>query len=345
MGKKKLERGSAFKPGEERAVRQAPATPVPVIEDEATPGGVVHHKMVPGTYEVVLIADIKDPELHDRIGYDESRIESLKQNIESVGGLIEPIIVRRLEHGTMERIAGFRRLEACKRLGWSTIEAKVLENVSDQQAALMMLSENIMREDINVYDSTVKIIEYVQVAFGISHDKLIGMLYRYRNFASKNIHTLTDDEQKYQTRINTLLQKTLNISLEALINRLRVLNINEKLIEKMKTGELQYSHAVLINVVVKKGLDLKELLAYTLKHKPSYNALRAHISSLQVSAEQGKAGGVADIKKVLEAKKMLTTRSLRKLSPDKIIQVEELLGQIKAIMELKADPRIDRVGR
>ncbi|MBV9322861.1 MAG: ParB/RepB/Spo0J family partition protein [Chloroflexi bacterium] len=61
-------------------------------------------------------------------------------------GLMQPVVVRRL--GTdYQLIAGHRRLEAAKTLGWTEIAAMVREE-SDDQAYILTLVENLQREDL-----------------------------------------------------------------------------------------------------------------------------------------------------------------------------------------------------
>jgi len=63
-----------------------------------------------------------------------------------VHGLLQPVVVRRRGHG-YELIAGHRRLEAARALGWSEIAA-VVRDETDEQAYILTLVENLQREDL-----------------------------------------------------------------------------------------------------------------------------------------------------------------------------------------------------
>ena len=78
------------------------------------------------------------------------RDDALQELAESIRseGLLQPIVVRRLENGTFELIAGERRLRACKKIGLATIPARVLE-VSDASSAVLALIENLQREGLD----------------------------------------------------------------------------------------------------------------------------------------------------------------------------------------------------
>lgn len=61
-------------------------------------------------------------------------------------GLLQPVVVRR-RGAAYELIAGHRRLEAAKVLGWTEIAA-VVRDETDDQAYILTLVENLQREDL-----------------------------------------------------------------------------------------------------------------------------------------------------------------------------------------------------
>ena len=73
---------------------------------------------------------------------DDAVVEGLAKSIEGVG-LLQPVVVRPLGDG-YELVFGLHRLEACRRLGWKTIPARV-EEVSDEEAFLLNVVENLQR--------------------------------------------------------------------------------------------------------------------------------------------------------------------------------------------------------
>ena len=73
---------------------------------------------------------------------DDAVVEGLARSIEGVG-LLQPVVVRPLGDG-YELVFGLHRLEACRRLGWKKIPARVKE-VSDEEAFLLNMVENLQR--------------------------------------------------------------------------------------------------------------------------------------------------------------------------------------------------------
>jgi ParB family chromosome partitioning protein len=82
--------------------------------------------------------------VQNRIRRDVGDIKGLMESLKKHGQLT-PIIVTR----NNELIAGFRRLEAAKRLGWKSIEAVILDRPSQQKKLEIEIEENVQRQDLS----------------------------------------------------------------------------------------------------------------------------------------------------------------------------------------------------
>jgi len=91
----------------------------------------------------------------ERQRHDLTNIEELAESIGRLG-LIHPIVINR-EHIL---VAGERRLEACKLLGWTSIPFQYVDNLDPLVAAAIELEENIKRQDISWQDRTRAIVAY-----------------------------------------------------------------------------------------------------------------------------------------------------------------------------------------
>lgn len=85
----------------------------------------------------ISIADIK---IHKRAREEVLEIEELAESIKRFG-LLNPIIV----DTNYILVAGYRRLEAVKRLGWSSIDANIIEIKDGISALELEIEENIQR--------------------------------------------------------------------------------------------------------------------------------------------------------------------------------------------------------
>ena len=96
----------------------------------------------------IPIDQIKPSPFQTRKTFDDASLNELAQSIKTEG-LIQPIIVRASADGRYEVIVGERRLRAAKLLGWAAIDAIVRPGVSNQDAALKGVIENLQRVDLN----------------------------------------------------------------------------------------------------------------------------------------------------------------------------------------------------
>jgi len=75
-------------------------------------------------------------------------------------GLLHPIIVRMMEDGGYEIVAGTRRYNACKMLGWRKIFCQVVE-LEDKDAFEVSLIENIHSKNLNPIEEAHAFQDYV----------------------------------------------------------------------------------------------------------------------------------------------------------------------------------------
>ena len=104
-------------------------------------------------------------------------------------GLLEPIIVRPVGDG-FEVVAGMRRYEACKKLGWRRLPAHVVE-LDDREAFEVSLLENIQRETLNPIEEARAFRNYVE-EFGYGGEtELARRIGKSQEYISKRIGLLS----------------------------------------------------------------------------------------------------------------------------------------------------------
>ena len=196
----------------------------------------------------IAIKDILEPKVHDRKSFSKDDISSLARNIQATKMLLQPIVVRKIDN-KFERIIGFRRIEAVKELGWKEIPAIVLKDISDEDAMLIMLSENIQRENLNVFDQTVGIMEYIGLAFKLSFEDIKKLLYHFRNVDSKTISSNPEKSEDQREKMEAITQKLGNISVATLINRLKMFAFKKLILDALKKGDVSYTAALELNKI------------------------------------------------------------------------------------------------
>ncbi len=93
-------------------------------------------------------------------------------------GVMQPILVRPIEAGRYEIVAGERRWRAARMAGLTAVPALVRE-VPDRQALAMALIENLQREDLNALEEAAGVKRLID-EFGMTHVEAAEALGRSR---------------------------------------------------------------------------------------------------------------------------------------------------------------------
>jgi ParB family chromosome partitioning protein len=163
--------------------------------------------------------------------------ESLAELADSIRaqGVMQPILVRPVEGGLYEIIAGERRFRASQMAGLSEVPV-LIKNVPDEAALAMALIENIQREDLNPLEEAQGVQRLIR-EFDFTHEQAAQAIGRSRSATS---------------------------------NLLRLLNLAQPVQEMLLGGQLDMGHArALLAVdaaqqvqlghqVVLKGLSVRE---------------------------------------------------------------------------------------
>jgi ParB family transcriptional regulator, chromosome partitioning protein len=137
--------------------------------------------------------------------FDEEALDELAESIKRYG-LIQPIVVAKKDN-YYQIIAGERRWRASKKAGLTTIPAIIREDDEKKNKEIALI-ENIQREDLNAVE------------------KAIG------------IKLLMEQNGLSQMEVADLLGK----SRSAIANTLRILNLDERVLELAKLGKLTEGH-------------------------------------------------------------------------------------------------------
>ena len=121
--------------------------------------------------------------------------ESIKQY-----GLMQPVVVRRINESEYELIAGERRLRACKNIGLCEITA-VIVKASGTDSAVMALIENIQRENLGYIEEAEAFLSLIAV-HGLTQDELAARLGKNQSTIANKIRIL-----KLSPEIRSLLSQ------------------------------------------------------------------------------------------------------------------------------------------
>ncbi|MFD1850997.1 nucleoid occlusion protein [Oceanobacillus bengalensis] len=139
--------------------------------------------------------------------FNNEKIKELAQTIHT-HGMIQPIIVRRMEEDHYEIIAGERRWRAVQTLEWENISA-IIREMSDTETASVALIENLQREELTVIEEAY------------AYSKLLEM------------HSLTQEA----------LAQRLGKNQSTIANKLRLLKLPEEVHEALLNKSITERHA------------------------------------------------------------------------------------------------------
>lgn len=117
----------------------------------------------------IEISRIERSPYQARSQFDERELSDLAQSIENYG-VIQPIVVRPVEEGKYQIVAGERRYRASALLGRRTIPA-IVQKMDDERAAAVSLIENLQRRELNYFEEAIAYSVLLE-GFGLTQDEL-----------------------------------------------------------------------------------------------------------------------------------------------------------------------------
>lgn len=135
----------------------------------------------------VAIDRLRPGRYQPRTRMDEVSLDELAASIREQG-VMQPILVRPLEGGMHEIIAGERRWRAARAAGLASVPVLIRE-VGDEHALAMALIENIQREDLNPLEEAQGVQRLI-AEFGMTHEQAAGAVGRSRSGVSNLLRLL-----------------------------------------------------------------------------------------------------------------------------------------------------------
>lgn len=164
------------------------ATPRREVAADADPdtGNLV--EPVPGlTLLEIPLQDIEANPAQPRQVFDEDALAELSHSIQAFG-LLQPIVVRRLDTGRYQLVMGERRLRAAALAGLETVAA-IVRDTADDELLRDALLENIHRVQLNPLEEAAAY-DQLLVEFGVTHEELATRLGRSRSQITNTIRLL-----------------------------------------------------------------------------------------------------------------------------------------------------------
>ena len=251
------------------------------------------------------------------------RFENLEALAESIRekGVLQPLLVRPLGDGRYAIVAGERRYRAAKMAGLAEVPVRVLD-LSEKEARLLALVENLQREDLNPYEETLGVLDLLSEDLGKTREEVVSLLERMRKekrgAAAQNVLG-TPEAQRVEEVFQALGRMTWESFVQA---RLPLLGLPEDLRAALEEGTLPYTAALELKKV--KDLEARAQLLEEAKGGLSLRELRARVREVLA-----KEKAPPPWHKEVAAK--LARLDPESLTPEKRQEVER---HLKALLEL-----------
>jgi len=135
----------------------------------ASAGKAAGYRLKRGGIKDVPIDMISDNPWQPRATSDEKAMEELVRSMET-HGMLQPVVVYEKE-GRYVLVAGHRRTEAARRLGWKNVKALVLpETPTEAELAEKAIAENMARKNLSPLEIAVAFHRYKET-HGLSYEE------------------------------------------------------------------------------------------------------------------------------------------------------------------------------
>ena len=276
------------------------------------------------TPHTISIESIKLPNSQPRRYFDPEKLEQLVISVKE-HGILEPLLVRPLEAGQYELVAGERRYRAALKVELKEIPVVVRE-LNDREALQLSLVENLIREDLNPIEETEGILQLLSLRLNQDTDNVVSLLYRMQNEAKGKVtqNVLGSDDSE---AIEAVFDALGMISWESFVSsRLPLLKLPEDVLEALRKGEIEYTKATAI-ARVKDLAQRTALLEETIAESLSLTQINERIkASRQVNPEPPSLKN-----RYKEASSQLQKAKIWE-NPKKQKALEKLLAQIEALL-------------
>src|SRR5918997_2663390 len=132
--------------------------------------------------------DLIEPNsLQPRTNFDNEQLENLAQSIRA-NGIIQPLLVRRLDEGRYQLIAGERRWRAAQKAELQRVPA-IIRDIPDDKILELALIENIQRQELNPIEEAQAYKKLIDT-LGLTQEMVAQRVGRDRTFITNYIRLL-----------------------------------------------------------------------------------------------------------------------------------------------------------
>lgn len=138
--------------------------------------------------QTLRISDIEPNKGQPRKDFDKDALAQLADSINK-HGILQPLIVRSLNSGGYQIIAGERRWRAAKMAGLSEVPVIIRDDIKDEQIMQIALIENLQRENLNPIEEALGYKELMD-NYHMTQDELAQVIGKARSSIANSVSLL-----------------------------------------------------------------------------------------------------------------------------------------------------------
>lgn len=238
---------------------------------------------------------IEPSSFQPRMNFDEERLEELAQSIRS-NGIIQPLLIRRIDGGRYQLVAGERRWRAAQRAGLSKVPCVVRE-IPEEKMLELALVENIQRQELNAIEEAHAYKRLIE-ALGLTQEMVAQRVGRDRTFITNYLRLLRLPEDIQQLVESEKLSMGHARALLGIDDPEIQRNVASKIVEKgFSVRETERAIKKLISGAKSETTNLSANLQEDANLKAAEVKLQRRLSSkVQIVVNQASGGGKIEIK-------------------------------------------------
>ncbi|CAM3718699.1 ParB/RepB/Spo0J family partition protein [Deinococcus saxicola] len=254
------------------------------------------------------LARLQPGQFQPRSYFDPASLDELARSVKEQG-VLQPLLVRPLDGGTFEIVAGERRWRAAQQAGLSEVPV-LIRTLGDTEARLAAAVENLQRENLNVIEEVRARLQVAAATLDVPEAGAVARMFALDRHPESELVTRLD------TAFGALGGETWRSFIR---NRAAVLNLPEDVQEAVRAG-LDYRKALIIGRV-EQVKERAELIAQA-QAGATVQQLRDAVSPKVEAGGNWKA----------LARRLGDPKTLGRLDIRKRERAEKLLRQLEALL-------------
>lgn len=236
---------------------------------------------IPTSSRTIAIETIELSSQQPRRYFDPRKQAALEDSIRQ-HGILEPLIVRLLNSSTAnpsyELVAGERRYRAAKAVGLKEVPA-IVRMMSDAEALLFALIENLQREDLNPIEETEGILQLLALMLDKPTVEVIALLHRMLDELKGKVPHNVMGKTEAQV-VQQVFNRIALIKWQSFVsNRLPLLKLPDDVLIELRHGKICYTKALAI-ARVKDTIQRQLLLQEAIEQDLSLTQIKEKIVAI-----------------------------------------------------------------